>query len=257
MKFLIAIFLAFASITALYAQNKPVQGIVLDKESRQRLAKVYIYNSRTGDGLYNNTKGEFSTFAIPGDTLVAALAGYGVDTLVFKGEAASYFQLRSLGIRLRDVLIQERKLTPQQRYEKTTKEFRYATIKGSSKDLLNLGNGGVGLGIDAIYNLLSRQGKNARHLQKVLEKDYREDLIDYRFNENLVRQVLGIKDAELIDFMQQYRPTYQFVLDASDYAFNLFIRNAYKSYRINPKALRLPTLPNISIDKIESTHPDR
>lgn len=250
MRLFATIILMFCLSASLHAQTKPVQGIVIDKETKQRLAKVYIYNTRSGDGLYNNTKGEFSTFALPGDTLVAALSGYGIDTIIFKGQSAAYFQLKSLGIRLRDVVIQEKKLSPQQQYEKTTKEYRYATIKGSSKDLLNIGTGGVGLGIDAIYNLLSRQGKNARHLQKILEKDYREDLIDYRFTPNLVQQVLGIKEPELKDFMQQYRPTYQFVLDATDYAFNLFIRNAYKSYRINPQALRLPTLPQLSIDKL-------
>ncbi|TCD02321.1 hypothetical protein EZ449_18340 [Pedobacter frigidisoli] len=250
MKLFVPFILLFGFATMLHAQTKPVQGIVIDKETKQRLAKVYIYNIRTGDGLYNNTIGEFSTYAIPGDTLVAALSGYGVDTMVFKGQAAAYFQLKSLGIRLRDVVIQQKRLTPQQQYEKSIQEYRYQTMKGSSKDLLNLGNGGVGLGIDAIYNLLSKQGRNARHLQKILEKDYREDLIDYRFNETLVQQVLGIKDTELTDFMQQYRPTYQFVLDADDYAFNVFIRNAYKSYRLNPKALQLPALPKLTIEKL-------
>lgn len=250
MKFFIAIIVFLGSTSMLFAQTKSVQGIVIDKETKQRLAKVYIYNLRTRDGLYNNTKGEFSTVAVPGDTLVAALTGYGVDTIVFKGQSAAYFQLKSLGIRLRDVVIQQKRLSPQQQYEKNVKEFRYQTQKGSSKDLLSLGNGGVGLGIDAIYNLLSRQGRNARHLQKILEKDYREDLIDYRFNANLVRQILGIKDDELVDFMQQYRPTYQFVLDATDYSFNTFIRNAYKSYRLNPKALQLPPLPKLTIEKL-------
>jgi hypothetical protein len=250
MKFFAAFTLFFCLSAMLYAQTKPVQGIVIDKETKQRLAKVYIYNVRTGDGLYNNLKGEFRTFANPGDTLVAALSGYGVDTLIFKGQPVSYFQLKSIGIRLRDVVIQQKRLTPQQQYEKSVQEFRYQTDKGSSKDLLNLSSGGVGLGIDAIYNLLSRQGRNARHLQKILEKDYREDLIDYRFTPSLVQQVLNIKEPELKDFMEQYRPTYQFVLDATDYAFNLFIRNAYKSYRLNPKALRLPTLPSLTIDKL-------
>lgn len=250
MKLFATLAFLFCFTMALHAQTKPVQGIVIDKETKQRLAKVYIYNVRSKDGLYNNTKGEFSTYALPGDTLVAALSGYGVDTIIFKGQTAAYFQLKSLGIRLRDVVIAQKRLTPQQQYEKSIKEFRYQTMKGSSKDLLNLGTGGVGLGIDAIYNLLSRQGRNARHLQKILEKDYREDLIDYRFKASLVQQVLGIKDTELEDFMQQYRPTYQFVLDADDYAFNVFIKNAYRSYRLNPKALQLPALPKLTIEKL-------
>lgn len=250
MKLFATLAFLFCFTMALHAQTKPVQGIVIDKETKQRLAKVYIYNVRSKEGLYNNTKGEFSTYANPGDTLVAALSGYGVDTIIFKGQTAAYFQLKSLGIRLRDVVIAQKRLTPQQQYEKSIKEFRYQTMKGSSKDLLNLGTGGVGLGIDAIYNLLSRQGRNARHLQKILEKDYREDLIDYRFKASLVQQVLGIKDTELEDFMQQYRPTYQFVLDADDYAFNVFIKNAYRSYRLNPKALQLPALPKLTIEKL-------
>ena len=250
MKLFATLFLFFGFSSMLFAQTKPVQGIVIDKETKQRLAKVYIYNIRTGDGLYNNTKGEFSTYAIPGDTLVAALSGYGVDTMVFKGQTAAYFQLKSIGIRLRDVVIQEKRLTPQQQYEKSVQEYRYQTKKGSSADLLSLSNRGAGLGIDAIYNLLSKQGRNARHLQKILEKDYREDLIDYRFNISLVQRVLNVKDTELVDFMQQYRPTYQFVLDADDYAFSVFIRNAYKSYRLNPKALQLPPLPKLTIEKL-------
>ncbi|KQN34354.1 hypothetical protein ASE92_12160 [Pedobacter sp. Leaf41] len=250
MKLFATLAFLFCFTIVLHAQTKPVQGIVIDKETKQRLAKVYIYNVRSKEGLYNNTKGEFSTYANPGDTLVAALSGYGVDTIIFKGQTAAYFQLKSLGIRLRDVVIAQKRLTPQQQYEKSIKEFRYQTMKGSSKDLLNLGTGGVGLGIDAIYNLLSRQGRNARHLQKILEKDYREDLIDYRFKASLVQQVLGIKDTELEEFMQQYRPTYQFVLDADDYAFNIFIRNAYRSYRMNPKALQLPPLPKLTIEKL-------
>ncbi|RYD71973.1 MAG: hypothetical protein EOP53_22740, partial [Sphingobacteriales bacterium] len=130
MKFLGAFIFFFSLSAMLFAQTKPVQGIVIDKETKQRLAKVYIYNTRSGDGLYNTTKGEFSTFAVPGDTLVAALSGYGVDTVVFKGQPAAYFQLKSLGIRLRDVLIQQKKLSPQEQYEKTIKEYRYATQRG-------------------------------------------------------------------------------------------------------------------------------
>lgn len=233
----------------LHAQIKQVQGLVIDKETKQRLAKVYIYNTRTDEGIINNTKGEFTANAMPGDILVAALAGYGVDTIIYKGQSAIYFQLKSIGIRLRDVSITSKMLSPQQQYQKKLQEYHYALIKGSSKDLLNLGNGGVGLGIDAIYNLLSKQGKNARHLQEILERDYREAIIDYRFNPILVAKTLGITDYELVDFMQQYRPSYQFVLSANDYAFTLFIRNAYQPYKRNPKAYRLEPLPQLKIDK--------
>jgi len=245
MKFSALLYLALIMSCKLFAQQNTVRGFVIDRDSKQRLAKVYIYNSSADEGFYNNTKGEFATSAKPGDTLFAALEGYALDTIVIKNQQSVFFQLKSLGITLKEVGIVKKIKTPQEQYEQTLREYQYKLDKGSSRDLLNLGLGGVGLGIDAIYNLLSREGKNARHLQKILERDYKEALIDYRFNKAYVKEALQIGDEELKDFMGQYRPTYQFVLTASEYDFVAFIQNSYNSYKRNPAAFRLPTLPKI------------
>jgi hypothetical protein len=250
MRFYFSLLLLLLCSGFLFAQKKPVQGFVIDKESKQRLARVYIYNSRTDEGLYNNTKGEFTTQALVGDTLFAALQGYAVDTLVYKGQNAVYFQLHPLFIRLKEVAIVGKTISPDEQYKKTQKEYKYQTDRGSSKDLLNVGTNGVGIGIDAIYNLLSKRGKNARHLQEILERDYKEQIIDFKFKPDYVKQVLGIKEPELLDFMQQYRPSYNFVLSASEYAFILYLRNSYTAYKRNPKALRLQPLPNIKIENL-------
>lgn len=249
MKYLGLLLLCFLLSLKLFAQNTGVQGFVVDKESKLRLAKVYIYNSTNDEGIYNTPKGEFAIKAAVGDTLFAVLQGYALDTIVYKGQKAVYFQLKSLGINLREVAIIGDKQTPRERHEKSLKEFKYALDKGKAKDLLNLGMGGAGLGIDAIYNLLSRDGKNARHLQKILERDYKEAIIDYRFKPDYVKRTLHISDSEAADFMQQYRPTYQFALTASDYAFIVFVRNSYASYKRNPAAFRLQQLPKLTIDQ--------
>lgn len=232
----------------MHAQTGIVQGFVIDHGSKARLAKVYIYNGTLDEGIYNTPKGEFKIKASVGDTLFAILQGYAVDTLVVRGSSAIYFQLKSLSIQLKEVAIRGKKLTPKEEYEKKLKEYKYTLDKGSSKDLLNLGPGGVGLGIDAVYNLLSREGKNARHLQKILERDYRESIIDYRFNADFVKMALQTDDNETEDFMQQYRPTYLFVLSASDYEFIVFLRNSYATYKRNPAAFRLPKLPKIKVE---------
>jgi hypothetical protein len=233
-----------------FAQQKAVPGFVVDKDTKLRLAKVYIYNSSIDEGFYNNTKGEFLANVKPGDTLFAALSGHAMDTVVYRGQSAIVFQLRSLGIRLKEVSIYGKAKTPQELYRSKLDEYKYKLDKGSSKDLLNLGPGGVGLGIDAIYNLLSREGKNARQLQKILEKDYKEQVIDYRFRPDYVRALVNIKEENLQDFMTQYRPTYQFVLSASEYQFIQFVKNSYASYKRNPAMFRLPSLPKLSIDQL-------
>jgi len=249
MRFILAcIFLL--SVVSAFAQQKAVQGFVVDKDTKLRLAKVYIYNSSLDEGFYNNTKGEFVAPVKVGDTLFAALSGHAMDTVVYRGQSAIVFQLRSMGIRLKEVSIYGKAKTPQELYKSKLDEFKYKLDRGSSKDLLNLGQGGVGLGIDAIYNLLSREGKNARHLQQILEKDYKEQVIDYRYNPTYVKNLIDIKEENLQDFMTQYRPTYQFVLSASEYAFIQFVKNSYASYKRNPSMFRLPKLPELSIDKL-------
>jgi len=249
MKFYILLLLFCGFTYKAFSQQAMVRGFVVDKDSKLRLAKVYIYNSANDDGIYNTPKGEFAIKANPGDTLFAVLQGYAVDTVVLKNQKSLFFQLKSLGIALREVAIVGDKFTPMQRHEKTLKEYKYALDKGKAKDLLNLGLGGAGLGIDAIYNLLSRQGKNARHLQKILERDYREAIVDYRFKPDYVKRVLQIGDFEAEDFMQQYRPSYDFVLHASDYAFVVYLRNNYANYKRNPNAFKLPPLPKITVEK--------
>jgi hypothetical protein len=252
MKFsILLIFLAFG-VAQLNAQYKKVQGFVVDKDSKLRLAKVYIYNPGNDEGIYNNNKGEFNSNAKIGDTLFAALSGYGMDTVVYKGQSAILFQLKALSIRLKEIKILGKMLTPAEQYAKNVKEYKYTLDKGSSKDLLNLSLGGIGLGIDAIYNLLSRQGKNARHLQAILERDYREAIIDYRFRPDYVKTVTMATDGELYDFMLQYRPTYQFTLAASDYSFVQFVKNSYTSYKRNPAAFRLPDLPKVTVPNLSS-----
>jgi len=71
-------------IVGLSAQQRMVEGLVFDKDSRQRLTRVYIYSLGTHKGVFNNTKGEFKITVHPGDTLVAALEGYSVDTITVR-----------------------------------------------------------------------------------------------------------------------------------------------------------------------------
>ncbi len=242
--FLLTFLTCFCFVQSTMAQQVPIKGFVIDKESKARLAKVYIYNASSADGFFNNLKGEFTQVAKVGDTLFAALSGYAVDTLIVKNQGTLVFQLKPLSIRLNEVTIQGKKLSPQEQYAKSLQEYRYALVQGNTKDLFTIGSAGAGLSIDAIYNLLSRKGKNARYLQSILEKDYKEAIIDYRFNPEFVKSTLGHSNFDIKDFMLQYRPTYQFVLTASDYAFSQFVRNSYNSYKRNPNILRLPKLPD-------------
>jgi hypothetical protein len=228
------------------AQEKTVQGIVFDRDSKQRISRVYIYNTNTSKGFYNNSKGEFTTIASPGDVLVAAVQGYNVDTLRVGEQNVLLFYLRRSSIQLREVRIQDSIKTPKEKLKETQKEYKGAYTKGNVKDVFTSGDasgaGGAGLSITTLYNLLSKEGKNARQLQKIIERDYHEAMIAYRYTADLVNNVTGLQGKKLLDFMQQYRPGYNFVIEANDYQLISFIKTSYQRYLQNPAAYRLQPL---------------
>lgn len=240
----LSLFLAVITGDAALAQTSRIEGIVYDNYTKQRVARVYIYNVTRHSGVYNNYKGEFYIDAAPGDMLVAAAESYSVDTLNVTNPNPVLFFLNRKTVYLREVQIIGKRIDPQKTYEENQKHYEEIYRKGNHKDLLAFGkSGGAGLSIDALYSLLSKEGKHARHLQQILETDYRDMMIDYRFSESTVKRATGITDkSQLLDFMQQYRPSYYFILQANDYALISYIKYSYQQYLKDPAAYRTPPL---------------
>jgi hypothetical protein len=224
----------------LFAQQE-IDGLVYDQNTKQRIAKVYIYNTHTDSGTFTNLKGEFRLSVSPGDVLVAAVEGYFPDTLTIKDEPAILFYLKRSSTLLREVTIVARR-SPEELLKERQEEYNTAYSRGNAGSLLSVGNSGAGLSIGALYSLLSREGKNARYLQEIIEREYQNDIIDYRFTPELVISLTGLRDKDLSDFMMQYRPSYYFILSSNDYSLALYIRSSYMDYRKNPELRRLPPL---------------
>jgi hypothetical protein len=242
MKIWLFLFLCSLSLRV-FAQQKPVEGIVFDKESKDRIAKVNVQNITSGKSVYNTLKGEFAIDAQPGDVLVFTKADHYSDTITVQSSNALAVYMKRSAIMLKEVYIRDSVLTPAKQFEATKRD--YTKIYGSeySQSLLSVSPGlGAGIGIDALYNAFSRSGRNAEKLRETIEKDYHQREIDFRFNRVFVASVTRLKDQQLTDFMQRYRPGYYLVKNATDYEFistikaNLrrFLRSSKTSYTLAP-----------------------
>jgi hypothetical protein len=135
------------------------------------------------------------------------------------------------------------KKNPQQDFEQKKIDYETAYKKGNPGPLLSTGNhGGAGLSINALYSLISREGKNARYLQSIIERDYRDAIVDYRFTPQIVESITGLEGDKLGDFMRQYRPGYYFILNSNDYELGVYIKKSFEQYKINPDARRVNDL---------------
>jgi hypothetical protein len=228
-----------------FAQQKEVTGIVFDKDSKARVAKVNVLNITSGKGVYNNFKGEFTIGAKPGDVLVFSKPDHHSDTLTVKNYSPMAVYMQPTAIQLQLVTIRDSVLNPQRRLANTQKEFSKIYGSAYNADLLNVGSGGVGFSIDALYNAFSKSGRNAEKLRGLIDAEYKQTVIDYRFNKAFVQGITHLEDPRLTDFMHKYRPGYYLVTTAGDYEFISYIKANLKRYLRRPRAYELPPLPQV------------
>ena len=235
------LFLSYAAVV--FGQEKHVDGIVFDKETKERIAIVNIINTTTGKSVYNNLKAEYSIAAKAGDILIFSKQNYFSDTVKVLNYSSQVVYLKRSSIQLNQVDIQGAPLTPEQQLAATKREYNKVYGSLAYNDLLSVSPGsGAGISIDALYNAFSREGRNAKHLREEIQNDYYQNAIDYRYTRTLVTRVTGLKDQQLSIFMQRYRPGYWFVENASDYDFITYIKNNYRRFLRRPKAYTLPQL---------------
>lgn len=253
MKHIVGLFILLCSafLPGLLLAQDRVHGIVFDKQTRQRVSRVFIYNSANDEGGYNNLKGEFEIIAKPGDVLIAAVSGYFPDTLVVSPGKTTYtISLERSAIVIDEVSIIARR-SPEEQLRRNMKDYSTAYRKGDVGPIFSVGPTGAGVSIDAIWKLISKEGKNARRLQDIIERDYRESVIDYRFTPEIVRSTTGLTGEALADFMRQYRPSYFFVMGADEYNLVYYIQSSYAQYRKNSSLRRLPPLPKVDVPSQE------
>jgi hypothetical protein len=238
------LFLIFCTLSArVFAQQKPVEGIVFDRDSKDRIAKVNIVNATTGKSVYNSLKGEFSIEAQPGDVLIFSKPDHFNDTLKVKSADALAVYMKRSSIMLKEVYIRDTLLTPEKQFAATKRDFTKIYGSEYSQSLLSVAPGlGAGIGIDALYNAFSRSGRNAAKLRETIEKDYHQQEIDYRFNRPFVASVTRLRDQQLTDFMQRYRPGYYMVKTTTDYEFIASIKANLRRFLRSPRTYSLAPL---------------
>ncbi len=224
-------------------QDKPVQGIIFDKDTKERIARVSIINMTSGLSFYNNLKGEFSVSASTGDKLVFIKEYYYNDTVLVKNNSNLIIYLSRNSIMLHEVTIRDSLHTPMQRLLATRREYSKAYGSNAfSNPFSTVPGGGAGFNLDALYNSFSKSGRDAAHLQVLIQQDYQQNVIDYRFNRSFVGNITKLKGTDLNEFMTRYRPSYYTVTSDTEYEFISYIRTSLRRFLRNRRANPLPSL---------------
>jgi len=241
--FLLIALVGFTS--SLFCQDKKVEGIVFDKNTKQRIGNVKLANLRTGEVNYNTIKGEFVFNAQLGDHIVALCKGYFSDTLQVDKRGLLLFHLVRESFYIDEVQVFARK-TPEEILKKAKEDYEKAYRLAGYGDVFSVGQNGAGLSINSIYSLFSKEAKRARRLTRTIENDYKENVIDYKFSKELISKITGLNSDEAERFRRIFRPSYFFVLSASDYELANYIKDCYSQYQLNPSQYFIEPFPTIN-----------
>lgn len=241
----IVILLLFFAIVPTAIAQKKIEGIVSDFHTKQRISKVTIRNVRTNEEVYNNTKGEFSILAEKGDALIATSREYFPDTVVVSISPVILFHLKRESIYIDEVSVVAKK-DPDEILKKAKTDYEKAFRLSESGDLFSVGQNGAGLSINSIYSLFSREAKNAKRLKKLIENDYKDNVIEYKFSTQLVSRTTGLTGDELDKFRRIFKPSYFFIISCTQYELTNYIKDCYQKYQKNPSRYFIEPLPTIN-----------
>lgn len=215
------------------AQQK-TGGTVIDAVTSEPVNLVHVINKGTGELSITGYQGEFEIIAAPGDLLAFVKDGYISRTMIIPDQAGP---LRISLSKKPDPPSSSSELLPQvtvygQSYLADSLQLRreyeryFPSPPPTLEDAIG-SNGGLDLNAFISRMMTPWDREFSERLLEYEQKKY----IDKVFTVARVKQVVDIRDEELEEFMRTCRPSYAFLVTATEYDLVKYIRDAYRLYR--------------------------
>jgi len=215
-----------------FAQKKMKLGYVRDSATHQPLVNVLVTNEDTHTLTHTDDKGFFRVEANDGALIFFNAQNYRYDTLRYGAMTpdTATVNMAPLANELAAVTVTAKGYSIyQQDSAKRRQAFlldagspKMQTISKSNSDA------GIALNLDPI---LKKKDRSKRKAFKTFDEIEQTNYVDYRFSRDIVSGYTGLQGDALSDFMEKYRPTYEWLRDhpADDDVF-YYINDKLKEY---------------------------
>lgn len=221
--------------TAIFAQQFIVNGVVFDKQTRNRIALAEIKNKKTGFSVGSNDLGFFSLKVSFGDTLQITKRNFNdQDVLVASNKDLLVYLNR--GTTLNEVVITG--YSKKQALDEIRKEFKNKGSFYSGKPPLKLLNPFGGSPLTSLYELFGKTPARARRFSRMYENELRDSQVDALYNKSTINANTGLTGKQLEDFLVKYRPEYTTTKNWTVYDATKWIKDNYKKYSDSLKIIK-------------------
>ena len=224
-------------VTLLVAGNASAQykvkGTVFDSSRFYRIEAVTV-NSTSGKMSISDSMGRYQIDVAESDSIWFSYLGKPTPKYpVLKIADITQFDI---ALRLKtDVMEEVRIKNRSYRMDSLQNRKDYARIfnyqKVSVASMTSIGPTGAGIDLQELIRLFQfRKNKATLKFQQRLLEQEREKFVDHRFNKGLVKRLTGLEGEQLDQFMDKFRPSYEFTTSASEYDFQLYIKKAFEAF---------------------------
>ncbi len=86
--------------------------------------------------------------------------------------------------------------------------------------------------ISALYNAFSREAKELKEYNRIIERKYIESKISKKYNKDIITHITGITgERNILDFIEFCRFSDEFILNSNDYEIYLAINNCFEEFK--------------------------
>lgn len=226
-----------------FSQEKSVYGKVIDSSTKKGISTLNVLNKRSNQVVATNEAGDFYIRAMTGDSIIITSFGYNRKGILWDGKDRNpVFEVKLQPFMLQELVVKDKKLSD---LHKEIQDFlanpndSKAIRNEILKSMLNTNTSqpGIGISIDALYNMFSKEGKMNRKLADMQFQDAKSFYADLKYNKQVVAQVTHLQEEDLDDFMVFCKPTQEFILNATDYELTFKILKCLGDFR-NTRIIR-------------------
>lgn len=214
------------------AQN--VEGVVCDQHTGEAVRGVSI--SLGTIRVVSDIQGRFALSSAIGFpvTLTASHIGYDSVSIVLYSPPATPLRIFLSGkiFGLDEVTVLGRRNSVQDSLwmrQEFNDQFNFKPVK--PWESLTLSPVGIGINLNVLFASFSREQKQAKRLKTALIRDEQEDYVDRRYTKAAIRAQTEIPDNELDVFHWYFRPTYDQLMDFTEYDLLLYIQESYRNFQ--------------------------
>lgn len=254
MKFIFFIIIFLLTIKSLHSQPESkhtVRGVVIESSTGAEIPFANIFNESERTWVHAQNNGSFLIWADKNDTLVVSAIGYFseviflsenliTDSLTIKLEARSY-EIGEAVIKVPKKYSQFKQDVLNLELPKTELDKASEELSGTSKEVVQQAE------YDRMVNevfarekgtlfvlgasIKTRKEKNKKKVKQIQSKEEEQNLIEIKFNHEIVKTLTKLPDNELTEFMVFCDFEHEFLLNSSEYEIIKMIYQKLEEYR--------------------------